>query len=202
MKLKFLPRKINIALLIFFILLGVTGIFLEKFSSVWGNPFRTLGEYLIFSFLPAAILLSVIGFQSGIKNEFLKSLLHGYTIALILAAFSSVFLPIVTRGGLGDIAFLTGIVLYLYWIFLIYVILTAIVLFFVRKLKSKKYLRLGYWIVIAVLGTCFCIGHYIIARAAMEAIYIGIMTSRWRRFGSLACPIHIFIRNFSRKVLT
>jgi len=33
MKLKFFTRKINIALLIFFILLGVTGIFLEKFSS-------------------------------------------------------------------------------------------------------------------------------------------------------------------------
>jgi len=33
MKLKFFPRKINIALLILFILLGVTGIFLEKFSS-------------------------------------------------------------------------------------------------------------------------------------------------------------------------
>jgi len=33
MKLKFFPRKTNIVLLIFFILLGVTGIFLEKFSS-------------------------------------------------------------------------------------------------------------------------------------------------------------------------
>jgi len=32
MKLKFFPRKINIALLIFFILLGITGICLKKFS--------------------------------------------------------------------------------------------------------------------------------------------------------------------------
>jgi len=132
---------------------------------------------MIFSFLPAAILLSVIGFQSRIKNEFLKSLLHGYLIALIFAVFSSVFLPIVVLGGLRDIAFLTGIVLYLFWIFLIYAILTGIVLFFVGKLKSKKYLRLGHGIVIAVLGTGFCIGHYIIIRAAIEAIYIGIMTS-------------------------
>jgi len=133
---------------------------------------------MILSFLPAAILLSVIGFQSGIKNEFLKSLLHGYSIALIFAAFSSVFLPIVMRGDLSDITFLIRIVLYLYWIFFIYAFLTGVVLFFIRKLKSKKYLRFGYGIVIAVLGTGFCIGHYIIARAVAEAIYIGIMTSR------------------------
>jgi hypothetical protein len=132
---------------------------------------------MIISFLPAAILLSVIGFQSRIKNEFLKSLLHGYTIALIFAAFSSVSLPVVRGGDLSAIAFLIGIVLYLYWAFLIYAILTGIVLFFVRKLKTKKYLRLGYGIVIAVLGAGFCTGHYIIARAVIEAIYIGIMTS-------------------------
>jgi hypothetical protein len=104
--------------------------------------------------------------------------LHGYTITLIFAVFSSVFLPVVTHGGLSEIAFLIGTVLYLFWIFLIYVILTGVVLFFVRKLKSKKYLRLGYGIAIIVLGTGFCIGHYIIARAIAEAIYIGIMTSR------------------------
>jgi len=121
------------------------------------------------------MLLSVIGFQSGIKNEFLKSLLHGYTITLIFAAFSSLSQPIVARGGLSDITFLIRIVLYLYWMFLIYAVLTGIVIFFVRKLKLKKYLRLGYGIVIAVLGTGFCIGHYIIARAVVEAIYIGMM---------------------------
>ena len=103
MKLKFFPRKINIALLIFYILLGVTGIFLEKFSSDRGNPFRTLGEYLIFSFLPAVILLLIVGFQSSIKNEFLKSFLYGYTITLIFAVFSIAFLPIVTSADLSDI---------------------------------------------------------------------------------------------------
>ena len=132
---------------------------------------------MIFSFLPAAILLSVIGFQSSIKNEFLKSLLHGYTITLIFAAFSSAFLPLVTSADLSDITFLIGIVVYLYWIFFIYAFFAGIVLFFVRKLKSKKYLRLGYGIAIAVLGAGFCIGHYIIARAIAEAISIGIMMS-------------------------
>ena len=193
MKLKFIPRKVNIALLIFFILLGITGICLEKFSSGWGNPLRTLGEYLIFSFLPAAILLPVIGFQSSIKNEFLKSLLHGYTITLIFAAFSSTFLPLVTSADLSDITFLIGIVLYLYWMFFTYAFLTGIVLFFVRKLKSKQYLRLVYGITVIVLGTGFCIGHYIIARAVAEAIYIGTMMSHWCRFPGRAYIKFIFL---------
>ena len=132
---------------------------------------------IFFSFLPAAILLPIIGFQSNIKNEFLKSLLHGYTITLIFTAFSSTVLPIVTIADLSDITFLIGIVVYLYWIFFIYAFLTGFVLFFVRKLKSKKYLRLGYGMAIAVLGAGFCIGHYIIARAVAEAIYIGMMAT-------------------------
>ena len=132
---------------------------------------------IFFSFLPAAILLSVIGFQSNIKNEFLKSLLHGFAITLLFAAFSSTVLPLVTSADLIDILFLIRIVVYLYWIFIIYAFLAGIVLFFVRKLKSKKYLRLGYGIAIAVLGAGFCIGHYIIARAVAEAISIGIMMS-------------------------
>ena len=101
---------------------------------------------IFFSFLPAAILLPIIGFQSNIKNEFLKSLLHGYTITLIFAVFSSTVLPIVTSADLSDITFLIGIVVYLYWIFFIYAFLTGIVLFFVRKLKSKKYPHPARWL--------------------------------------------------------
>jgi hypothetical protein len=71
-----------------------------------------------------------------------------------------------------------AIVLYLFWIFLIYAIFTGIILFFIRKLKSKKYLRVGYGIAIVVLGTGFCFGHYMIAKIVIEAIYIGIMASR------------------------
>ena len=126
---------------------------------------------------PAAILPPIIGFQSGIKNEFLKSLLHGYTITLIFAAFSSAFLPLVTSADLSDILFLIRIVVYLYWIFIIYAFLAGIVLFFVRKLKSKRYLSLVYGIVVIVLGMGFCIGHYMIARAVAEAIYIGMMAT-------------------------
>jgi hypothetical protein len=69
------------------------------------------------------------------------------------------------------------IVLYLYWIFLIYAFLTSIVVFFVRKLKSRRHLRLVYGIAVIVLGMGFCIGHYTIARAVAEAIYIGMMAT-------------------------
>jgi hypothetical protein len=128
-----------------------------------------------FSFISAAILLSAIGLQIGLKNEFLKSLLHGYTITLIFAIFSSISRPIVAGAGLRDIAFLTGIFLNLFWIFLIYAAITGVVLFFVRKFKTKKYLYIGYGIVIVVLGAGFCVVHYLIARAVIGAIYIGIM---------------------------
>ena len=99
----------------------------------------------------------------------------GFVILLILVVSSCVISTIVLGGDIEDFTFLMEVISYVYWIVLIFLFVMSIVLFFIRKVKSKKYRRMGYGIVIILFGTVFHVCHYIIAREiawAIAATYI------------------------------
>lgn len=70
------------------------------------------------------------------------------------------------------------VILYFYWVVLIFALLLSIALFFARKIKTKKNLRIGYGIIVLVFGTIFCICHYLIMLEVARAIAATIMMGR------------------------
>ena len=165
-------KKVNIIFFVFSLLLGITGIFLEMSS-----PLRTLGEYLQLFLLLAAVLLAIIGFQRNIRNEFFKSLFHGYLILLIFLASACVVLAIVHGRNLDALQFLNLVIWYVVWSVLIFLFPMSIALFFVRKVKSKKYRRMGYVMAIIVFATVFHICHYFILQEISGAMAAAAITS-------------------------
>jgi len=163
-------KKVNVIFFVFSLLCGITGIFLEKFSPGWSSPLGTLGEYLQWSFVLAAILLAIIGYKRNIRNEFLKSLFHGYVILLIFIASSCVVVTIVFGSNLDGSHFLNVVFIYVYLSVLMFLFPISIVLFFIRKVVSKKYRRMGYAMVIIVFGIVFYICHYFVMQAIDDAI--------------------------------
>jgi len=127
------------------------------------------------AFLPAAVLPVIIGFKSNLRREFFKSILHGYVLVLIFSASSCVLGPVLMGRGFGDIGFMIAVVFYFFWVLLILAVLIGIVLFFVRKLKSRRHVRLGYGIVIVLFGVGFHICHYVIAQEIAWAIAAAAM---------------------------
>jgi len=132
------------------------------------------------SFLLAAILSVIIGFQSNIRNEFFKSLFHGYVILLIFVASSCAILTIVLCENLENevSVFLIEVISYFYWTVLIFYFLMSTVLFFIRKIKSKQSRRIGYRMVILVFGTIFHIFHYFIVQEISGGITARAIFSR------------------------
>ena len=170
-------RKVNITFFVFSFFLGITGFFLEKLAPGWHSPIGTLGEYLQLFFLPALILLAIIGFQRNIRNEFVKSLFHGYVILLIFLASACVVVAIVLGENLSGFQFLNLVFIYVCWSVVIFLFPMSIALFFIRKVKLKKYRRMGYAIAIIVFGTVFHICHYIILGEIGRAIVAAAMFS-------------------------
>lgn len=163
-------KKVNVIFFVFSLLLGITGILLCIFAPGWSSPVRTLGEYLQLFLVPAVILLAIIGFQKNIRNEFFKSLFHGYLILLIFIASAFVVLTIVLGHNIDGFVFFRILFIYIFWSVLIFLFPMSIVLFFVRKVKSKKHRRMGYGIAIIVFGTVFHICHYFIMQEIAGAI--------------------------------
>jgi hypothetical protein len=150
--------------------LGATGIFLEIFAPGYSSPLGTLGEYLQLLLLLAAVLLAVIGCRRNIRNNFFKSLFHGYLILLMFLASASVVLAVVHGGDLNGLFFLHLVIQYLLLSVLIFLLPISIVLFFIRKLKSKKHRRIGYAAAITVFAALYHIGHYFVLQEIGDAI--------------------------------
>jgi len=129
------------------------------------------------SIVPAAFLLAIIGFRRNIPNEFFKSLFHGYLILLIFLASACVVLAIVFGGNLDGFQLLKLVIWYVVWSVLIFLFPMSIVLFFIRKVKSKKYRRMGYAMAIVVFATVFHICHYFILQEIGGAIAAAAFTS-------------------------
>ena len=108
--------------------------------------------------------MTIIGFRRNIRNEFFKSLFHGYLILLILLASASVVLAIVLGGNLDGFQFLNLVIWYIVWSVLIFLFPMSIVLFFIRKVKANKYRRMGYAMAIVLFAVAFHICHYFIFR--------------------------------------
>jgi hypothetical protein len=168
-------RKVNIIFFVFLLLFGITGIFLQIFVPGWNAQPGIPGVYLQLPFVLAVVLLAIIGFRRNIRNEFLKSLLHGYVILLIFLASACVVLAIVHGGNLNCFQFLNLVFIYVCWSVLIFLFPMSVALFFIRKVKSKKYRRIGYAMVIIVFGTVFHICHYIILGEIGGAMGAGAM---------------------------
>ena len=129
--------------------------FLQIFAPLIG----TIGLYLQLPFVLVAILLALISFQRIIRNEFAKSLFHGYVFLLI---FLASVLAIIHIRSLDVFVFSHFDIIYIYWSVLIFLLPVSIVLFFIRKIKSKKYRLVGYAIAVIVFATVFLICHYTI----------------------------------------
>ena len=141
-------RKVNIIFFVFLLLFGITLMFLQMFGPDWSNQPAILVLYAQFPVL-VSILLALIGFQKNIHNEFIKSLFHGYVFLLI---FLASVVAIIFH-------FSPWAFFYVYWSILIFLFPVSIVLFFIRKVKSKKYRFMGYAIALIVFVTVFYIYH-------------------------------------------
>lgn len=157
-KFEMFSKKVNIIFFVFLLLFGITGIFLLISDPVQNSLLGTLGGYLQLSFVLAAVLLAIIGFQRNIRNEFFKSLFHGYLILLIFVASACIVLTIVHGISLYGHAALF-LVISVSFSVLIFLLPITIALFFMRKVKSKKYRLIGYAIAIIVFATVFLIFH-------------------------------------------
>jgi len=161
---KLFSRKVNIIFFVFLLLFGITLMFLQIFAPDWNTQPGILLLYLHFPVL-VSILLALIGFQRNIHNEFVKSLFHGYIFLLIfLASLIAIifhFSPFVFA------------VFYVYWSILIFLFPVSIVLFFIRKVKSKKYRSMGYAIALIVFVIVFYIFHTTIFHRIMELLGYG-----------------------------
>ena len=120
--------------------------------------------------LLAVVLLAIIGYQKNIRHEFLKSLFHGYVILLIFLATAFAVLAVVLGGNLNGLQFLNLVIIYIVLSVLVFLLPMSIALFFIRKVKSKKFRRMGYAIAIIVFAVLFHIGHVFILYGIGSAI--------------------------------
>ena len=166
-------KKVNIISFVFLLLFGITGVFLQIFAPRWCGPPGTLLLCLQLPFVLAAILLAIIGFQRNIRNEFVKSLFHGYVLLLIFLASECVVFAIVYGRNIDGFQFLNLVFIDVCWSVLIFLFPMSIALFFIRKVKSGKKLRIGYAIAIIVCATVFHICHYFVLQEINNLMGIG-----------------------------
>ena len=173
--------------------IGISGILLQM-APGWHNPLCTLGEYLSLSFLFSILLVTIIGFQGQIKNQFLKALFHALLISLCFIVILGIVFAIISGGSLSDFKLCLGISLFPFYILCpsssfallllvafwgVYLTLMALSLKVVRKSKSKKRRIVGYVVTVSLFGTIYAICYYLTLSAVAAAIAYGAMMNRW-----------------------
>lgn len=148
---------------------------------------RTLGEYLYLSFLLSLALSVVIGFQSRIRNNFLKALFHAYASAVCVAVAASLIMPIFWGWRISDVIFCMSIALLglgshsgqlslivgSFWV--VFLLLLGLALWAIRKSKNRRLRIWGQVVTILVFAAALTLCHYYTARAIAFAMAVTAM---------------------------
>jgi hypothetical protein len=153
-------RKVSIAFLVLFILIGTAG-FVIHYTD---NSFHNIELYLAWFFVPSLIMPIVIGFQGKIYNDFLRCLFHAYLAIFSFYIINSVILYLCH--SFSDSNFLSCVAIsvmspasiailftdkdymfnmFLYAVPIICTLLMALLLFAFRKCNYKG-IQIGGWV--------------------------------------------------------